>query len=238
MSLQAVKWQRALRFEHPDVHSGMTQAAHNVLSYLTEKQNPKGECRASLKEIADAKGLSKKHVKRVLNLFVEIKVLSRWKKGEVDHWASEFEFGLGFVFAASPPHQLGTSCPELGTSCPGAGDILSEARDSLLIENQKQYQKQNRRNAPNFSQADFDERDRRKLQTELNTIYRALEGARIVETEHQREQEGAAHSHDGIFQRACDRAGIAVQRGRQLIAPAHAAAAPQAKRPVQRAVNE
>lgn len=66
------------------------------------------------------------------------------------------------------------------------------------------------------SQSDFDERDLRKLTAELATLYRQLEGARIVDSQHEREREGAAHSHEEIFYRACARAGIPVARGLEL----------------------
>jgi hypothetical protein len=236
MSEQAVKWRRALRFEHPDLHSGMTQAEHNVLTYLAEKQNPRGECRASLKEIAAEKGLSKRHVTRVLNRLVKIGALSRWEKGKVDHWASEFEFGLGFVLVLPTPHRLVTSCPELVTSCPGAGDILSQSGDPLLIENQKQYQRQNQGSAPRFSQADFDERDRRLLLKARNELAEVMVGAYVVE---QHPPPLGAVSQRMIFEKVCSRAGIPFARGCHLENRLDwIEDAPQAKRPPQRAVNE
>lgn len=68
----------------------------------------------------------------------------------------------------------------------------------------------------NFSQTDFDERDMRKLTEELAAIYRSLEGARIADSEYEREEEGAAHSHEGIFHQACARARIPVARAMEL----------------------
>jgi hypothetical protein len=82
-------------------------------------------------------------------------------------------------------------------------------------ENQEQ-ERGEREKSPRYTQSDFDERDNRKLQTELNAIYLSLEGARIVDSEYEREQEGAANSHEGIFYRACARAGVPVERGMKL----------------------
>lgn len=67
-----------------------------------------------------------------------------------------------------------------------------------------------------YTQSDFDERDLRKLNAELDALYRSLAGARIVDSEYERELGEGSQSHERIFSQACARAGISVERGLQL----------------------
>jgi hypothetical protein len=152
MSEPAMKWRRELRFKYPDLK--MTQGEHNVLSCLTEKQHPvSGKCQLSEKEIADETGLHPVHVKRVLKRLCKIGPLSNWKRGTTNHWASEFEFGLGFVFVPlGKPRELGTSRPPLVTSCAATGNILSEPYKERNKGNQNQG---NQGNAPHISRVDL-----------------------------------------------------------------------------------
>ena len=210
MSDEAIRWARSLRFKYSELK--MTQADHNVLGYLAENHKPgRKDVLASQKEIAGATGGSVRNVKRVLPRLRDSGVLSVWKKGRADHWASEFEFGLGFV--PKPQSEPGTSCHRTGDipSSNWGHPVITNA--SLLLENQNQNRNQNRGNAPNFSQADFDERDLRLLEKAEQELAKSMLGVWVVE---QHPPPEGALSTRMVFERACSRAGIPFARGCHL----------------------
>ncbi len=68
--------------------------------------------------------------------------------------------------------------------------------------------------ARSYAQSDFDARDWRKLQAELEAIYLPLQGARIVDED---PAPAGAYSRPALFREACRRAGLTMERGRSLV---------------------